>query len=47
MCARWISFNLALKGKGQRSIFSDSKAERFYLDARRWAGGRARNPLNA
>lgn len=45
---RWIPFNLSLKGKGQRSIFSEYKAKYSYLDARRWAKPRGlviRGPL--
>jgi 2-hydroxychromene-2-carboxylate isomerase len=34
---RWIPFQLRIKGKGERSIYSDYKARYSYLDARRWA----------
>ena len=34
---RWIPFVLRLKGKGERSIYSERKAKYSYMDARRWA----------
>lgn len=34
---RWIPFQLRLKGKGERSTYSDCKVKYSYLDARRWA----------
>src|SRR5437588_12886459 len=34
---RWIPFQLRIKGKGERSIYSEYKARYSYLDARRWA----------
>jgi 2-hydroxychromene-2-carboxylate isomerase len=34
---RWIPFQLRLKGKGQRSVYSEYKVKYSYLDARRWA----------
>lgn len=34
---RWIPFQLRLKGKGERSIYSEYKIRYSYLDARRWA----------
>jgi 2-hydroxychromene-2-carboxylate isomerase len=34
---RWIPFHLRLKGKGERSIYSEFKVKYSYLDARRWA----------
>ena len=37
---RWIPFLLRLKGKGERSIFSEHKARYSYMDARRWANRR-------
>jgi 2-hydroxychromene-2-carboxylate isomerase len=37
---RWIPFLLRLKGPGQRSIYSDWKAQYSYMDARRWANRR-------
>jgi 2-hydroxychromene-2-carboxylate isomerase len=45
---RWIPFQLRIKGKGQRSVYSDYKARYSYLDARRWAKPRGitiRGPL--
>ena len=37
---RWIPFQLRLKGKGERSQYSEWKALYSYLDARRWANRR-------
>ncbi len=37
---RWIPFVLRLKGKGQRSTYSEYKARYSYMDARRWANRR-------
>ena len=34
---RWIPFQLRLKGKGERSVYSEYKVRYSYLDARRWA----------
>src|SRR5262245_658736 len=34
---RWRPFQLRLKGKGQRSVYSEYKVKYSYLDARRWA----------
>ena len=34
---RWIPFQLRVKGKGERSLYSEYKARYSYLDARRWA----------
>jgi 2-hydroxychromene-2-carboxylate isomerase len=45
---RWIPFQLRIKGKGERSIYSEYKARYSYLDARRWAalrGIKIRGPL--
>ncbi len=45
---RWIPFQLRIKGKGERSIYSEYKARYSYLDARRWAEPRGlviRGPL--
>ena len=45
---RWIPFQLRLKGKGQRSVYSEYKVKYSYLDARRWAKARGlwiRGPL--
>jgi 2-hydroxychromene-2-carboxylate isomerase len=37
---RWIPFQLRIKGKGERSEYSEWKARYSYLDARRWANRR-------
>ena len=37
---RWIPFILRIKGKGERSVYSEYKARYSYLDARRWANRR-------
>ena len=37
---RWIPFQLRLKGKGERSVYSEFKVRYSYLDARRWANKR-------
>jgi len=45
---RWIPFQLRIKGKGERSTYSEHKAKYSYLDARRWAKPRGlviRGPL--
>ena len=45
---RWIPFQLRLKGKGERSIYSEYKVKYSYMDARRWAKPRGlwiRGPL--
>jgi 2-hydroxychromene-2-carboxylate isomerase len=45
---RWIPFELRIKGKGERSLYSEYKARYSYLDARRWARPRGlviRGPL--
>ena len=34
---RWIPYLLRIKGKGERSIYSEWKARYSYMDARRWA----------
>jgi 2-hydroxychromene-2-carboxylate isomerase len=34
---RWIPFQLRIKDRGQRSVYSEYKAKYSYLDARRWA----------
>lgn len=36
----WIPFLLRIKGKGERSLYSEHKARDFYMDARRWANRR-------
>ena len=45
---RWIPFQLRLKGKGERSVYSEYKVKYSYMDARRWAKPRElwiRGPL--
>ncbi|HYK63557.1 MAG TPA: DsbA family protein [Patescibacteria group bacterium] len=45
---RWIPFQLRIKGKGERSQYSEYKARYSYLDVRRWAKPRGliiRGPL--
>jgi 2-hydroxychromene-2-carboxylate isomerase len=45
---RWIPFQLRIKGKGERSVYSEYKARYSYRDARRWAKPRGiliRGPL--
>jgi 2-hydroxychromene-2-carboxylate isomerase len=45
---RWVPFQLRIKGKGERSLYSEYKARYSYLDARRWAAPRGliiRGPL--
>lgn len=46
---RWIPFQLRLKGKGQRSVYSEYKVKYSYMDARRSANMRGglmlRGPL--
>jgi 2-hydroxychromene-2-carboxylate isomerase len=37
---RWIPFVLRIKGKGERSLYSEYKARYSYMDARRWANKR-------
>ena len=37
---RWLPFQLRIKGKGQRSEYSEYKVKYSYLDARRWANQR-------
>lgn len=34
---RWIPFVLRIKGKGERSVYSERKVRYSYMDARRWA----------
>jgi len=36
----WRPFQLRIKGKGQRSVYSEYKVKYSYLDARRWANMR-------
>ena len=42
---RWIPFILKIKGKGERSVYSEYKARYSYLDARRWANRRGGFPI--
>src|SRR6202047_4657459 len=46
---RWIPFQLRLKGKDERSRYSEYKVKYSYMDARRWANMRGglmiRGPL--
>ena len=45
---RWIPFQLRVKGKGERSTYSEYKVKYSYMDARRWAKARGlwiRGPL--
>jgi 2-hydroxychromene-2-carboxylate isomerase len=42
---RWIPFQLRIKGKGERSQYSEWKARYSYLDARRWANRRGGFPI--
>ena len=42
---RWIPFQLRLKGKGERSQYSEWKAQYSYRDARRWANRRGGFPI--
>src|SRR5213592_2780296 len=45
---RWIPFQLRLKGKGERSLYSEYKVKYSYMDARRSAKPRGlwiRGPL--
>ena len=42
---RWIPYVLRIKGKGERSIYSEWKAKYSYMDARRWANRRGGFPI--
>jgi len=42
---RWIPFFLRIKGKGERSQYSEWKARYSYMDARRWANRRGGFPI--
>jgi 2-hydroxychromene-2-carboxylate isomerase/heme-degrading monooxygenase HmoA len=42
---RWIPFLLRIKGKGERSQYSEWKARYSYMDARRWANRRGGFPI--
>jgi 2-hydroxychromene-2-carboxylate isomerase len=37
---RWLPFLLRIKGKGERSVYSEHKVRYSYMDARRWANRR-------
>jgi 2-hydroxychromene-2-carboxylate isomerase len=37
---KWRPFQLRIKGKGQRSVYSEYKVKYSYMDARRWANMR-------
>ena len=45
VAVRWIPFVLRIKGKGERSIYSEWKAKYSYMDARRWANRRGGFPI--
>ena len=40
IAVRWRPFQLRIKGKGERSTYSEYKTRYSYLDARRWAKSR-------
>jgi 2-hydroxychromene-2-carboxylate isomerase len=42
---RWLPFLLRIKGKGERSVYSEWKAQYSYMDARRWANKRGGFPI--
>jgi 2-hydroxychromene-2-carboxylate isomerase len=42
---RWIPYLLRIKGKGQRSIYSEWKTRYSYMDTRRWANRRGGFPI--
>ena len=42
---RWIPFVVRIKGKGERSTYSEWKARYSYMDARRWANRRGGFPI--
>jgi 2-hydroxychromene-2-carboxylate isomerase len=42
---RWIPYVLRIKGKGERSVYSEWKVRYSYLDARRWANRRGGFPI--
>lgn len=45
ICLRWIPYLLRIKGKGERSIYSEWKVRYSYLDARRLANMRGGFPI--
>jgi 2-hydroxychromene-2-carboxylate isomerase len=42
---QWIPYLLRIKGKGERSVYSEWKARYSYMDARRWANRRGGFPI--
>ncbi len=44
VAVRWIPFTLRIKGRGERSEYSEWKARYSYMDARRWANQRGGFP---
>ena len=42
---RWIPYLLRIKGRGERSLYSEWKARYSYMDARRWANRRGGFPI--
>ena len=42
---RWSPYLLRIKGKGERSLYSEWKARYSYRDARRWANRRGGFPI--
>lgn len=42
---RWLPFQLRIKGKGERSVYSEWKVRYSYRDARRWANRRGGFPI--
>ena len=42
---RWIPFTLRIKGRGERSQYSEWKARYSYMDVRRWANRRGGFPI--
>jgi len=45
VAVRWIPYLLRIKGKGERSLYSEWKARYSYMDARRWANRRGGFPI--
>jgi 2-hydroxychromene-2-carboxylate isomerase len=45
VAVRWIPFTLRIKGRGERSEYSEWKARYSYMDARRWANQRGGFPI--
>jgi 2-hydroxychromene-2-carboxylate isomerase len=42
---QWIPYLLRIKGRGERSVYSEWKARYSYMDARRWANRRGGFPI--